>query len=152
MAPAVTAAVGAVTEVVLVAHGSPDPRHRRSATTLAHRMSASTGLAVTTCYLEHDGLQRTAAHRFRSEQRHRARGAALLTAGHWRTDIHHHRPQRPSGDPKATTTAGGIRVGELTQGPRTWSWRARALGQIVKRFADTDVLCWRHEVWLPSAR
>lgn len=157
MAPAVTAAVSAVTEVVLVAHGSPDPRHRRSVTTLAHRMSASTGLAVTTCYLEHDEPFATNWLLTGSDpsscSRHRIVVPLLLTAGyHWRTDIppiighNGHRATLLSPPQPAAFAAA---VGELTQGAShvVLASAGSARPEVVKRFADlADVLAGEHEV------
>lgn len=155
MAPAVTAAVSAVTEVVLVAHGSPDPRHRRSVTTLAHRMSASTGLAVTTCYLEHDEPFATNWLLTGSDpsSRHRIVVPLLLTAGyHWRTDIppiighNGHRATLLSPPQPAAFAAA---VGELTQGAShvVLASAGSARPEVVKRFAAlAEALSVEHEV------
>lgn len=75
------------TDVVLIAHGSPDPRHARSIQGAARRMAIALGRTVTAAFLEHDHP--------RAEQVLRA-GIAdtavviplLLTAGfHWHNDI-----------------------------------------------------------------
>lgn len=154
-APDATAAASAIPDVVLVAHGSPDPRHRRSVMTLAHRMSAWTGMAVTTCYLEHD--EPFAGDWLLTSpgpsSRHRIVVPLLLTAGyHWRTDIPPiigHNGNRATLLPPPEPAAFAEAVGELTQGVShvVLASAGSARPEVVQRFAAlAEALCGEHEV------
>lgn len=78
--------------VVLIAHGSPDPRHRRGIGRLADRLQGLLACEVTAAFLEHDtpsaveALRQVAATGSATE--HTMVAPLLFTAGyHWRTDI-----------------------------------------------------------------
>lgn len=86
---AATAPTTTGTDVVVIAHGSPDSRHRRSVEHLGGRLSALTGHEVTVAFLEHDIPRATSV--LEAPVRPLSRTVVLpllVTAGvHWRDDI-----------------------------------------------------------------
>ena len=79
---------------MLVAHGSPDDRHRRCVQRLAGRMTVLAAVPVSACYLEHDQPAAGAAlcpplpTGIEPVVSHTVVLPLLLTAGfHWRSDV-----------------------------------------------------------------
>ncbi len=76
------------TRVVLIAHGSPDPRHSRSVTRLAQRMSQQLSVDVVPSYLENDEPTSADLLLGPSPSAHTIVVPLLLTAGfHWLKDL-----------------------------------------------------------------